>query len=273
MNCARLPKAVPGNLDMSDEKNLVRRALFEGGNSRLHFAWWDGSGIVGPVDVRYPGAGDGLSELVADLLKGRTPEKIAACSVSSRWREPLFMALDGLARDGLVVARTAHDVRMEVRYGRPETIGIDRVLAAYAAYRLHGDSCVVVDAGTAVTVDAVSGDGRLLGGYIFPGRELLSRALADGTSLPLVEPSDGCMEVGASTETCISRAVTAGFAGAVAGLVERASGAAGAAGRVVLTGGDAEILRNSLPREVSWRPHLVLEGLGMVMDTLPGYAV
>jgi len=256
---------------MDGEKNLHRRALFEGGNSRLHFAWWNGSGIIEPADVRYPDTGDELSELVAGLLKGGTPERIAACSVSSRWREPLFRTLDGLARDGLVVARTARDVRMDVPYEKPETIGIDRVLAAHAAYSFCGSACVVVDAGTAVTVDAVGGDGGFLGGYIFPGRELLSRALAHGTSLPLVEPSDECGGIGTSTETCISRAVTAGFVGAVAELVRRALEAAGSAGRVVLTGGDAEILRDGLPGGVSCRPHLVLEGLGMVMETLPPY--
>ena len=65
-------------------------------------------------------------------------------------------------------------------------LGVDRVLAAYAAYRLVNDSCIVIDAGTAVTIDAVTKDGTFAGGFIFPGKDLLSWSLAAKTDLPYI---------------------------------------------------------------------------------------
>lgn len=246
-------------------------ALFESGNTRLHFGWWDGVKLSGRVSAAYPSAVDGIGSLVHDLLGAPTPSIIAACSVSSARRDNIFTALDDAAPGRLYVARTVHDIPIDIRYGTPETIGVDRLLAALAAYRRTGRECVVVDAGTAVTVDAVNHEGVFLGGYIFPGLSLLSGVLAGRTDLPPAEPALSCAGIGHSTITCLSHAATTGYSGAVAELVRRAREEAGLAADVILTGGEGALLDACLPFETILVPDLTLEGLGWSLDVLSPY--
>jgi type III pantothenate kinase len=205
------------------------------------------------------------------MLGAAAPSKVAACSVSKVRRDNLFTALDNAAPGRLYVARTAYDIPIDIRYGTPETIGVDRLLASVAAYRRTGRECVVVDAGTAVTVDAVNHEGVFLGGYIFPGLALLSGALTGRTDLPPVEPASLCAGIGHSTVTCLSHAATTGFSGAVAELVRRAREEAGSLADVVLTGGEGELLDTCLPFGTILVPDLTLEGLGWSLDVLPPY--
>ena len=176
-------------------------ALFESGNSRLHFSWWDSGRVIDTVSMPYPETTDALEDIIGNLFSSKTPDRIAACSVSSRWREILFQAIERKAPGKLVVARTVYDTGINVVYDKPETIGVDRVLAAHAAYRFFGDTGVVIDAGTAVTIDAVAADGTILGGFIFPGPDILSRSLSEKTDLPGVSASDSCDGIGSTTES------------------------------------------------------------------------
>jgi len=113
-------------------------ALFESGNSRLHFSWWDSGRVIDTVSLPYPETSNALEDIIGDFFSSKTPDRIAACSVSSRWREILFQAIERKAPGKLVVARTVYDTGINVVYDKPETIGVDRVLAAHAAYRFFG---------------------------------------------------------------------------------------------------------------------------------------
>ncbi len=248
-------------------------ALFDSGNSRLHFGWWNGETVRDTAHLTYPPSPEELAGVVRELLGKSVPESIAACSVSPKYGAALFEILAGFAPGKLRVVRTARDIGMDVRYDHPERFGIDRALAALAAYRLFRDSCVVIDAGTAVTIDAVSRDGAVWGGYIFPGEEAMAFALSARTGLPDVKTGELSSEIGTSTETCISRAIALGAAGAVRCLAERAAELVGADGRVAVTGGNGEKLHRSLGIPARYRPDLVLEGLGMVSGRIPAYRV
>ena len=246
-------------------------ALFDSGNSRLHFSRWDGEKVYDPVCMPYPETIDELTEVITDFFGEKPPKKVAACSVSAQWREPLFTLLDRKAPGRLVVAQTAYDTGFSVNYDNPESIGVDRVLAACAAYRLFQDSCVVIDSGTAVTVDAVDENGTLAGGYIFPGLDVLSWSLSEKTILPHVSLTGTCEEIGNSTEKCISYGILIGFSGAVAELVKHAASSVNCTTRIVVTGGGAEKVLSYLPFPAVHKQHLVLEGLGYAIDTLPNY--
>lgn len=158
---------------------------------------------------------------------------------------------DGLRCASAVLAE--HDVRLivagldlpcplDLRYPNPETLGPDRWLAAWAAYREFGAS-VVVDCGTAVTVDIVTGTGVFLGGAIAPGAATLARGLSDAVpSLPTPDPARPVSGVPVTSVDAVGAGVRLGFCGAVERLVldlEQAGGVEGAAR--VLTGGEAEV--------------------------------
>ena len=112
---------------------------------------------------------------------------------------------------------------MKINYENPENLGVDRVLSAFAAYKIYKDSCVIIDIGTAVTVDAVTGDGTFAGGFIFPGMELLSWSLTSKTDLPNMPPDGGGEGIGSGTKTCIAQGLHVGFTEAITGLIKKAA--------------------------------------------------
>jgi len=130
---------------------------------------------------------------------------------------------------------------LELRCARPESVGLDRLFAARGALAQLGCDCIVVDAGTALTVDAIlaEGPGVFLGGAIAPGPGLLARSLAEGAAqLPLVEPHPGSSALGGDTQHAIRAGVGIGFRGAARELALAVAREAGLeAAPVVLTGG------------------------------------
>ena len=127
----------------------------------------------------------------------------------------------------------------------PETItGVDRLLNAAAAYETVKQACIIVDAGTAVTVDFVDGEGTFHGGAIAPGGTLQLRALHEhAAALPDLKfnaPNDEAF--GRSTSQAMLQGVYHGIRGMIWRLVEQYAEAYGAYPMVIATGGDAEVL-------------------------------
>jgi type III pantothenate kinase len=143
----------------------------------------------------------------------------------------------------------------------PETTGVDRVLGCLGAILdASGRSVVVVDCGTATTVNVMTADRCFRGGMIAPGRRLLSQSLKRGTaSLPEIMPDAIRIEIGRSTQQSMNAGVAAAFIG---GIRESVSAALKEfpEGRVFLTGGDAEFAHRVFPdfTRVHW---LTLNGL------------
>jgi type III pantothenate kinase len=161
-------------------------------------------------------------------------------------------------------------IRVEV----PEQVGMDRLLAAVAANRLRqaGRPAVVVDAGSAITVDLVSTDGAFEGGVILPGFGMTARALACGTDLlPLIGepvPVQAPPVLGKSTEGAIRSGLFWGSVGAVREVVSRVSRSLDVAPQLIVAGGDAEKLAPYLNEAVLVVPDLVLAGIAIVCREL-----
>lgn len=161
---------------------------------------------------------------------------------------------------------TNPDCGLVLEVTTPETTGRDRLYAARAAVEDAGEACVVVDAGTALTVDAVR-PGVFLGGAIAPGPDLLARALSEGAAqLPAFTPKPGVHALGRSTLEALEAGVWVGFEGAVHELITRVAAEAGigADAPVYLTGGHAPALFAALAGrglELRPDPYLVLRGL------------
>lgn len=132
---------------------------------------------------------------------------------------------------------------IEVEVDDVNALGMDRVCAAAAAYDKVQSACTVIDFGTAVTVDLVNDEGKLIGGAILPGVEMQLRALHEQTAvLPHVKPGIPQTPFGRNTTEAIQNGVCRGIAGAVRGLVEAYSTHLNHWPRVVATGGDLEWL-------------------------------
>ncbi|MBM4011566.1 MAG: type III pantothenate kinase [Planctomycetes bacterium] len=205
------------------------------------------------------------------------PAIVYAASVHEAAATGLEAAIAEVAATGHRIVRqrriTAAHVGMPVEVDEPERVGIDRVAAAAAAAAAKEGArpAIVIDCGTATTVDLVSADGRFLGGAILPGPGLLARALAEGTSrLPAVADLDTGMPPsmpGRNTQRAIAAGIGFGMRGAVARLVAEAAAAVGGDPQVFLTGGSRGIVRDALTAAIEI-PDLVLHGIALAAGRL-----
>ena len=213
----------------------------DAGNSELKLASVV-DGRVGPVERFSTGdAPDPLliAERIVELGFAGPPD--AAVAMAS-----VVPALTELVREAtrvigvrLLIADAA-TIPMAASVPQPARVGADRLLGAWGARLHHGAPLIVVDLGTATTIDAVDAAGAFVGGAILPGLRLSLAALARGTAqLPEVRLAAPARAIGTDTAEAIRSGVVLGHLGAVRELVDRfaAELASGRRPTVVATGG------------------------------------
>ncbi len=190
------------------------------------------------------------------IVSGVQPERRDALTAWLRQRGAKVQVLDSYRQLPLVVEVEA-----------PEKVGIDRLLNAVAANtrRPSGFAAVIVDAGSAVTVDVVDPAGVFRGGAIFPGLQLMAQALREHTALlPLVAVDRAEPPPGKSTAQAIRVGVVHALLGGVARLLAAYSRQFPDGMAVYVTGGDEPLLTAARPRLgaecVPW-PAMTLEGI------------
>ena len=163
-------------------------------------------------------------------------------------------------------ASSAWDWGLHIDYDDPARIGVDRLAAAAAAYRAApaGQAVVVVDAGTALTVDAIDAEGTFRGGVIVPGLRLGLNALSANTSfLPQVELAATTPLLGKNTTDGLRSGALHGSAALVEGLCTRMAAALDSPVAIFLTGGDSPLLQPHIAAVHACTPDLVLRGLAL----------
>ncbi|MFI7664565.1 type III pantothenate kinase [Nocardia sp. NPDC049526] len=152
----------------------------------------------------------------------------------------------------------------------PKEIGADRIVNTLAAHHRFGTAAIVVDFGTATTVDLVSAKGEFLGGVLAPGVEISSEALIERAALRRVELARPRSVVGKNTVEAIQSGAIFGFAGLVDGLIDRIrdefDAFAGDDVAVVATGATAPLIVPESETIDHHEPHLTLTGLRLVYE-------
>lgn len=159
------------------------------------------------------------------------------------------------------------DVPMEIA-PEPRTLGIDRLLAAFAGWRIFGKGpFMLADFGTAITVDLVSESGRFEGGAILPGLSTAAKSLHDATeSLPLLKISGHELPEypGKNTREAIICGIFGSVIGAIGFYLESVRERCGKEVPLIISGGDAEFGRlvgNFIKSPISIEPNLVIRGI------------
>jgi type III pantothenate kinase len=156
---------------------------------------------------------------------------------------------------------------LSIMTDNPREVGADRVVNAVAAFARYGGPTVVVDFGTATTVDAVSARGELLGSAIAPGIQISMNALAEHTAqLRRVELAVPRSVIGKNTVESLQAGIVFGFAGQVDGLVRRMTAELGGRATVVATGGLAGAVLDACVTVEHHDPWLTLRGLRLIFD-------
>ncbi len=162
------------------------------------------------------------------------------------------------------------DTGMPLLYRYPAEIGADRIVNAVAAYRLYavpGQALIVVDFGTATTLDAVSARGEYLGGIISPGVQISADALFQRAArLPRVDVRRPCELIGTSTVAAMESGLYYGYVGLVDGLIHRMKAELGAGSMCIATGGLASVISAEVPLIQHIDPDLTLHGLRFVWE-------
>jgi type III pantothenate kinase len=159
-------------------------------------------------------------------------------------------------------------------YADPSRLGVDRWVAVLAAHHQATGAACVIDAGTAVTFDAVDARGQHLGGLILPGPRLLASTLdrntdaIGATQAPGVRPQ-GLDLLGKTTDAAVGNGAMLALTGALERAIAAVESSLEERPKVYLTGGDAGALQGWLESDVDLRRDLVLEGLALFSDAPP----
>lgn len=240
------------------------------GNSRIKCAVVNEDRVIGRETVATSACDDAVSlNNLVRRVSGAvlSIEKAVVSSVVPPLTAPVVKAVERhLGAKALVVSS---EVRLPFRLAvaRPQQVGSDRFCAAAGAVGFKRRNAIVIDAGSAITVDVVK-DGEFLGGIIAAGPSIALRALhryaiqlpkldLDSISSPFPRSFD-------STETAMTLGATVGCVGAIRESVRYLESLVGTKARKYLTGGQAGLLATRLPRSWHFDPDLTLKGLYVI---------
>ena len=208
---------------------------------------------------------EGLKELVG---AGVCLVRVASVAFAEREAELKALLVGAKVKYEFAVSQ-AECAGVRNGYDDVSRMGVDRWLAMLAAYNSCRDACVIIDAGTALTIDAVGKDGQHHGGYILPGAGLALRALEQSTGrvrFGIAESAD--TGLGKNTDACVHNGKWLGLVGAVKLALYEAEKQIGRHYKVLVTGGDGmnvKQLAGEYAESWHYSRDLVLDGLALAL--------
>ena len=241
-------------VDVGNTQILI--ALYEGDEIRDHWR----------LATNAERTSDEYAVLIRQFIGEVAIEGVAISSVVPRATAALRNMSTKYFKLDPVVVEPGTKTGMPILIDNPREVGADRIVNGIGAYDIYGGPAVVIDFGTATTLDAVSAKGEYLGGAILPGIEISMDALfarADRLSrVELVEPRS---VIGKSTVEALQSGAIYGFAGQVDGLCRRMQDELGES-TVVATGGLSGLIARYSTTIQHVDPWLTLHGLRLVYE-------
>ena len=201
----------------------------------------------------------------ANLAKDKVSGIIIASVVPEITPQLVMMARTGFGLDAMMIGDDDVDLGIVVDISNPSQAGADRLVNAVAAKHYHQVPAIILDFGTATTLDLVRADGAYAGGIIAPGVHVSVDALYKAAArLPHldVKPWDQTLPVlGRDTISAMESGIFWGYVGMIEGLIARLRTEQGADLQAIATGGLASLFAPHLPMIASVDPNLTLRGL------------
>jgi len=242
--------------------------LVDSGNSSIKWAILREGRLADHARV----ARDGLQSLRENWWSMDKPGRIMVANVAGLEREreirDIARKLWGLEAGFVRSVRTC--CGLTNGYDDPASLGVDRWLAMIAAFHLANGPLIVIDCGTAVTIDLVDGTGVHRGGVIMAGLGLSRRALSEGTDALAVHDSAVVCAASTGTRAGIVSGTLMGLAGAIERIVREQEALLDANPAVYMCGGDARRLLPFINCRVEVIPDLVLIGLQTCLQATKG---
>ena len=232
----------------------------DAGNTRIKWGVHDGRKWSATGAVETARAGD-----LSESLRGAKPAGTAVASNVAG--AAVQAAIEAACKTAGVPVRFVRSESKQLGvtsgYRDPSQLGTDRWVALIAAHHASPGHKLVINAGTALTIDALTGDGRFLGGVIVPGPALMRRSL-DRATAALRESEGAVRDFPASTPEAIATGAILACAGAADRLAKSMDAHGAPPGLIILSGGAARELAPALGLRHELHENLVLDGLQLI---------
>jgi type III pantothenate kinase len=244
-------------------------------NTNTVFAIWDGAALKGSWRTATEGTRT-ADEYVVWLdhllsLDGLSRDVVNGAVIASVVPETNFNLLTFcrkyLKTEPVIVGEPGVVLGTKALVGQPQEVGADRLVNTVAAHDRYGGPLIVVDFGTATTLDVVDRGGNYIGGVIAPGINLSLAALhMAAAKLPSVRIARTEHVIGKDTVSCMQSGIFWGYVGLIEGLVSRIKAEFGAPMGVIGTGGLAPLFAGSIDVIDTVDADLTLWGLRLIHD-------
>ncbi|MBA3580983.1 MAG: type III pantothenate kinase [Gammaproteobacteria bacterium] len=250
---------------MSKNITNTARLIIDIGNSRLKWACWQAGDALNTPMITAMHA-ELNTTLFSHWWNTLNPQSVTIVSVANislvqqlaQWWQQRGVSV-------CCVKSSAQACGVRNAYAEPTRLGVDRWAALIAAHHIIKSHVLIVDAGTALTLDVLRNDGEHLGGYIVPGIHMMRAALAQGTAA-LPDAQGTGLTLGKNTNAAIAH----GTLNSAIALIERTwqqtEQQLASTLSCVLTGGDAQLLRTGLTRDCVIMPALTLLGAAQLTE-------
>jgi len=189
---------------------------------------------------------------------------IVVSSVSPKQTNFIRQLIEKVLGEKILLIGKNIPLPMDLSVDEPEKVGIDRIIAAAAAYAVVEDAVVVADFGTAVTIDLVDERGIFLGGAICPGFEISAKALKENTAqLPQINVTKPKSPYGKTTKQAVNCGLYYSAIGTLDEVIRRYAEKIGRWPQTVITGAAAKIIKDDCQFIDSYVPNLVVKGIAL----------
>ena len=243
------------------------------GNTNTVFALHDGSAFVAEwrCNTESVRTADQYFVWLSELMrhKGLDPSAITDVVVSNTAPATLFnlrvLCDRYFSARPLVVGKPECALPVEIRVDNPAEVGADRLVNTISAHDRYGGDLIVVDFGTATTLDVVAQDGAYIGGAIAPGINLSLDALhAAAAHLPRIDVTMPPQVLGRNTVHCMQTGIYWGYVGLIEGIARRIAEERGTDMRVIATGGLSPLFARGSDMIEAFDTDLTMHGLVLI---------
>jgi type III pantothenate kinase len=230
------------------------------GNTSLHFYWVAKNKILRTKQISTQEANEST---IFKLISAKAGEVIIVCSVVPDITEIFNRLKKKFSKEKIFIAGEDLKVPIKCFYNKKH-VGMDRIIAAYAAKSIYKEARIVIDFGTAITFDILSKNGDYEGGLILPGIGSTLKVLSSCALLPkTIKLKKIKVIIPRDTKESIHKGLEEGFFSMINHLVKKYKKILGLPSRnkIIITGGDARFILPDIKFRYAYEPFLVAKGL------------